>query len=113
MKSATDQGDPIDTHEKTIEDELNAKISHLESQIKRLNESKTEEEVDMAFGDEYKPKLADKSALIPKILIKGTKKFPIYASVNQEIDRRGMGAFGTKISYRNPFGLLDVVEINY
>jgi hypothetical protein len=69
--------------------------------------------VEQVYSEIYVPKLADKTNYIPKILIKGTKKFPIYASVNQEIDRKGMGAFGTKVAYRNPFGLLDVIEANY
>jgi hypothetical protein len=38
-----DQGDPIDAHEKALEDDLNAKIMHLEGQIQRLKQTHTED----------------------------------------------------------------------
>lgn len=46
-------------------------------------------------------------------MVTGEQKFPVYATVLQEIDKHGYGAFKTKVGVRNLFLFRDRLEVSY
>lgn len=47
------------------------------------------------------------------MFISGVKKFPVYATIAQEISKEGRGGFKTKIGIRSIFTFLDRIELTY
>ena len=50
---------------------------------------------------------------VPIVNIEGVKKFPVYGTLMQEVNKNGMGELQLKIGYRNLVGWTDKLEVTY
>ena len=109
---AFSKADIIEEEQQLLEENLNGKKNHLLLQISSLTQCNSLEEIEKTSSVKYKD-INVQGKYIPALVVTGEQKFPVYATLVQEIDKQGYGAFKTKLGIRNMLLFTDRFEVSY